>query len=170
MPVVATLTTMQLANLFAPSQTNFCEILSCITAKWLEYCRRVYVGLCLFLSTACCGTSNTSPLHPFRCVLWENTVNNTSMQNHHRQTSCSDTVCFPQTQFTSSLQVYVSLPANDKLRLSVVLEITPALKWCLWLKRLFCHIDFLHTPPPSYYKAENSYVAVFNSFLPLGFT
>lgn len=38
MPVVATLTTVQLANLFAPSYTNFCEILSCITAKWQEYC------------------------------------------------------------------------------------------------------------------------------------
>lgn len=89
-------------------------------------------------------------------------------KNHHRQTSCSDTVCFPYTQFTSSLQVYVSLPAGDKLRLSVVLEIIPALKWCLWLKRLFCRIDFLLLP--SYYEAENSYVAIFNSLLPLGFT
>lgn len=38
MPVVANLTTMQLADLFTPSQANFCEILSCITAKQQEYC------------------------------------------------------------------------------------------------------------------------------------
>lgn len=146
MPVVANLTTMQLANLFSPSQTNFFKILSCITAKQREYCQRVYVGLCLFLSTACCRTSSTSPLYPFRCVLWENTVRKTSIQIHHRQTSCSDIVCFPYTQFTSSLQVHVSLPADDKLRLSVVLEIISVLKWCLWLKRLFCCIDFFLSP------------------------
>lgn len=168
MPVVANLTTMQLADLFAPSQTNFCEILSCITAKWQEYCRRVQ--------------SEFMPV-PVKCLLWDKQHKpSLSIQvsfmgkhskhciniDHHRQTSCSDIVCFPYTQFSSSLKVYVSLLADDKLSLSVVLELISAFKWCLWLKRLFCHIDFLL--PPSYYKAENSYIAVFDSLFPLGFT